>query len=538
MSAPGHVHDGDYWALAIELITECAEMVRGAINSASAGTVTEDAGMDMGHAVLELLALYYNFELDHILMDLAPPTGADWVLNKVQIGRCFSIVFWLLVFFTALEYLAGFEAPNNGDEFVTGKSEFDDIYEILLAAKADGWKGDGAGAYNAKNEALYGLIATMRDADQQIAQIMQRQAEQVQTLREEIASILAALVVLLLAIALYMKLYWIPRNVAETENECTDAACITPACQENARVAFFSTLPGSCYVPPNVANATTVIDAAATTIQAAPPPSPASPTNWLPPLVAGVAIVATCAAIACVGLLIDNGKTNAKDLKKQTERYQQAAQAAADLVGSQEDRDAAPKLPAERELVARFEPERRNSFTLAAGPPRGASPGALRGAVRRADGVADRSEAVFMQPAGDAVVYVLGPQAAAVDKAGVALNQRGTRGDALPGVISGLDPADADQHQSVADARVEPAQYFGRAFCHRGPGDAAGTQPVDTRGGQAVARDGGVGGHDPGQAELDGQIGDRIEVGVADVGGDLHQHRRGGLREYSREDGA
>ena len=46
---------------------------------------------------------------------------------------------------------------------------------------------------------------------------------------------------------------------------------------------------------------------------------------------------------------------------------------------------------------------------------------------RRADGVGQRREAALAQAAGDAVVDVLGPQPAAVDEAGVALQQRGAR---------------------------------------------------------------------------------------------------------------
>lgn len=333
MTSAKHSHDGDQWAIAIEILTEFAEMVRGAINSASAGTVTEDAGMDMGHAVLELLALYYQYELDHILVDLAPAAGAGWVLGQASVKRCFSIVFWLLVLFTALEYLDGNEAPDDGSDFAKGQSKLDDIYETLLGAKATDWQGQGARVYNAKNEALYGLVATMRDADRQIAHIVRRQAEKVQELREEIASILAALVVLLLAIALYMKLYWIPNSGAGTGQSCADPACVRPECEEEARVAYFQQLTGEfCGISAPVLNTTQITEAAATTVNSAPPPWLDSPTNWLPPLVAGVAIMATAAAIVCVGLVIDEGRSNAKEIEKQRDIYRQAAKGAADIV--------------------------------------------------------------------------------------------------------------------------------------------------------------------------------------------------------------
>ena len=330
MAGVGHVHDGDYWALAIELVTELAEIVRGVVNSATAGTVTEDAGMDMGHAVFELLAIYYNFELDHILVDAAPATGAGWVLSKVWVKRCFSIVFWLLVLFTALEYLNGVAEPDEGKDFIEGRHHFEGISATLLKAKAGEWSGEGAKAYNEKNEKLYGLVEIMGDADRQIATIVRRQAEQVQNLREELASILGSLVVLLLAIALYMKF-----SGSLAPGECVDSECVTAACVDKRTQEFFSSrgMQGNvCWVPgQEVQNATDVIDSAAATVNSASPTSATAPANWLPPLVAGVAIVATTVAIVFIALIFDSAKSNADDIDKEKKRYRQAAQDAAEI---------------------------------------------------------------------------------------------------------------------------------------------------------------------------------------------------------------
>ena len=98
------------------------------------------------------------------------------------------------------------------------------------------------------------------------------------------------------------------------------------------------------------------------------------------------------------------------------------------------------------------------------------SPGA------RADRVGRAGEPAGVQARGEAVVNVLGPHAAAVDEAGVALQQRRPGRNPLPGVVGRLDTAHADQHQSATHPFVQSAQHLEdrRATAdrrrHRAPG--------------------------------------------------------------------
>ena len=62
---------------------------------------------------------------------------------------------------------------------------------------------------------------------------------------------------------------------------------------------------------------------------------------------------------------------------------------------------------------------------------------------------------------------VLGPQAPAVDEAGISLQQRRPCGDPVPGVVDGLDAADTDQRQPVTDPAMKPPQHLAGPGAYR-----------------------------------------------------------------------
>ena len=122
---------------------------------------------------------------------------------------------------------------------------------------------------------------------------------------------------------------------------------------------------------------------------------------------------------------------------------------------------------------------------------------------------------------------VAGPQRPAVDEPGVCLQQRRPGLDAFPGVVGGLDSPGRDQDEPVAHPGAQLAEHVQGAVLERGTRQAACPGGGDRGGvgGQVVAGDGGVGGDDPVQAQLQGEVGDGVDVVIGEVGGDLDQQR-------------
>lgn len=100
---------------------------------------------------------------------------------------------------TLLEQLNGFGRPVTGGRFTEGRSTFynygtNDVYDLLDRASLTDrspWRGPAADRYDKANTALMGLInadgATMVAADNKMAEIVARQAEQVETVGEGLA---------------------------------------------------------------------------------------------------------------------------------------------------------------------------------------------------------------------------------------------------------------------------------------------------------------------------------------------------------------
>jgi hypothetical protein len=118
----------------------------------------------------------------------------------------------------------------------------------------------------------------------------------------------------------------------------------------------------------------------------------------------------------------------------------------------------------------------------------------------------------------------MGPERALVDKRGVGLEQGSAGRQPVAGVVGGLDPARCDQHQAVAGAGVQPSQHRQRARFERRARQAAGSGRRH-RGlvAQARAGDRRVGGDDAVEAEVERQVGQRVDVLVGQVRGDLDQ---------------
>src|SRR3954465_9346677 len=90
-----------------------------------------------------------------------------------------------------------------------------------------------------------------------------------------------------------------------------------------------------------------------------------------------------------------------------------------------------------------------------------------------ADRLLDRRKARGADLVGELLVDPARPGRAAVDEAGVGLDQRRAGADPLPGVVGGLDAADRDQRDSIAEPDAQPAQHRERAGRERRAGPHA-----------------------------------------------------------------
>lgn len=195
-------------AMVIELVTESIEIGRGVYNSIEARKLTEDAGFDIFHATFELISMLFAVELEDGLIGSISGGEGDvgkhgYTANGVEI--CFAIVLWVMVTFTIIEVLSGWGPPDKGSDFAESRSDLENLCKILEGASPDPnkWSGAGADNYNKLNRDLCGLVATIKEVDQQIENILKHQAGQVQQAREEVASILGSLAALLLFVSVY-----------------------------------------------------------------------------------------------------------------------------------------------------------------------------------------------------------------------------------------------------------------------------------------------------------------------------------------------
>jgi hypothetical protein len=117
------------------------------------------------------------------------------------------------------------------------------------------------------------------------------------------------------------------------------------------------------------------------------------------------------------------------------------------------------------------------------------------------------------------------PQRPAVDQPRVALDEGGAVSQPVPRVVGGLDAAHRDQYEPVADSAVQPLEHVKGALLERRPGQAARLSGRLRVADQSVSGDRGVGGNDAVQAELDGEVGDRVDVLVGQIRSDLHEQR-------------
>src|SRR5690606_30076142 len=79
-------------------------------------------------------------------------------------------------------------------------------------------------------------------------------------------------------------------------------------------------------------------------------------------------------------------------------------------------------------------------------------------AAASAAGLVQGAEGALAEAAGERAVDAVRPERAAVDHAGVALDEGGPGADALPHVVGGLDAADRDQREPPAGAGGQPPQ--------------------------------------------------------------------------------
>ena len=94
----------------------------------------------------------------------------------------------------AVLLLNGFGTPERGKNFHHGSAEFaEDITDLLGAAEAKSWDGDGAEKYNERNTDHKTHVQWMAEADRAVDTALRRQADDVEAVRLEIAGIITGL---------------------------------------------------------------------------------------------------------------------------------------------------------------------------------------------------------------------------------------------------------------------------------------------------------------------------------------------------------
>lgn len=118
-------------------------------------------------------------------------------------------------FVEALLCLNGFGTSNSGDKFADGSKAFGtDITSLLQDASGTAWDGDGAEDYNGRNADQAVRMQWLAAADQAVADALAAQADAVDTVRQELAIIIASLAAsTLAAVALYRRCMYF-RNMA------------------------------------------------------------------------------------------------------------------------------------------------------------------------------------------------------------------------------------------------------------------------------------------------------------------------------------
>src|SRR5690606_30993334 len=87
--------------------------------------------------------------------------------------------------------------------------------------------------------------------------------------------------------------------------------------------------------------------------------------------------------------------------------------------------------------------------------------------------------------------------------------------------------ADGDERDLISDARAEPTEDVERALAKGGAAKSSASDGLDLalRERESIPPDGRVGGDDPIDAEVHGEIGDLVDVFIGKVGSDLHEQR-------------
>lgn len=101
-----------------------------------------------------------------------------------------KLLYPMMMIFEGLELLAGFGAPNKGGEFDDGYAQFSvEIDNILRSASPSPteWSGDAATYYESKNQEQQNRVQKFAAADRSMANILEKQAHQVDRIRQGMA---------------------------------------------------------------------------------------------------------------------------------------------------------------------------------------------------------------------------------------------------------------------------------------------------------------------------------------------------------------
>lgn len=119
--------------------------------------------------------------------------GQNLYLYMLNLGN--KYLFLLATFISAVEAANGFGSPVTGRAFTDSASQFDQVQTTLRSAAADPkkWSGPAADNYILKNSDQQVLADSVANANRQLADLLENQAQQVDVTRTTLASLKLAL---------------------------------------------------------------------------------------------------------------------------------------------------------------------------------------------------------------------------------------------------------------------------------------------------------------------------------------------------------
>ena len=159
----------------VDIFTLIVNVANAIENSVVKNYKLSSGKIDIAADVAQLIFYVYRFNSANIL--------ADAMVRMLIVLKSAQDVI------ITLEQLNGFGSPCNGDEFSGNASICDDVAVILRPVDSMEWVGSAAGRYSARVEIPQSSAEDMATADRELAEIVHRQAGQVEQGREAFAGI-------------------------------------------------------------------------------------------------------------------------------------------------------------------------------------------------------------------------------------------------------------------------------------------------------------------------------------------------------------